>query len=216
MAKARDRDKISLPTNTTDINTWRSYIIKIKEHEPIKRASCECLLVNGKSNRGRIGDLERFGLLEVIDGYVYVTDLGMDLLNLYNDSGECLVDEIEKTALMLKIFESWHVTNGGRDIHPGKIVIRLLSDPLMDGFISDHEFACFVENKDFKVDDQYEEIRDYILDFRNNTDGMCLALTKKSKSNIFLPTFVSNWEIFDKIIDIAIKYDASTDTFSLS
>ena len=213
---SRDNDKILLPTNTTHITTWRVYVEKIKDKQPILRSSCECLLVNGKSKRSKIGDLEKFGLLEVIDNYVYVTELGLELLELFDEDGNCITDDIDKTATMLKIFKTWHATNGGRDIHPGDIIIKLLDDPLMDGFITDHEVAHFVTNKKFKFDSQYEEIRKYILDFRNNTDGLCIAKTKISKSYIFLPTFVSDWEIFEKIVDIAIKYDESTDTFSLS
>lgn len=212
----RDNDKISLPTNTTHITTWRVYVKKVKDKQPILKSSCECLLANGKSTRARIGDLEKFGLLEVIDNYVYVTELGLELLELFSEDGECITDDIEKTATMLKIFKTWHVTNGGRDIHPGNIIVNLLNDPLMDGNITDHEVAYFVTNKNFKYDSQYEEIRDYILEFRNNTNGLCIATTKSSKSYIFMPTFVSDWEIFEKIIDIAIKYDASTQTFSLN
>ena len=213
MAKSKDNDKIPLPTNTTDIKKWYTYIKKIKEHEPVKKTSCECILANGKSNRSRTGDFEKFGLLEVINGYVYVTELGLELLNMFD--GEKSPDRTEKISLMLKIFKSWHVTNGGRDIHPGNIMLKLLMDPLMDGRLSDHELAIFVGNKNFKTDDQYEEIRDCILDFRSNTEGMCIAQTKRTKSYIFMPSFVSNWEIFDKLIDIAIKCDEESRTFSL-
>lgn len=213
---SRDNDKITLPTNTTHITTWRKYVQKIKDKQPILRQSCECLLADGKSTRSRIGDLEKFGLLEIIDNYVYVTELGLELLSLFDSDGNPIANELEKTATMLKIFRTWHATNGGRDIHPGCIIIKLLDDPLMNGCITDHELAYFVTNKNFKYDFQYDEIRDYILDFRNNTDGLCIAKTKSSKSYIFLPTFVSDWEIFEKILDIAIKYDAGTGKFSLS
>lgn len=215
MANTREHDKIALPTNTTHISTWCIYLKKIKSHEPILRNSCECLLVNGKKNRSKLGDLERFGLLKIVDDYVSVTDLGYELIDIFDENDECIVDEISKTAMMLRIFKSWHVTNKGRDIHPGSIIIDLLMDPLLEGYISDHEVAYFVSNKDFKFDNQYEEIRDYILAFRKS-GGLCIAQTKTTKAYIFMPTFVNDWEIFEKIIDVSIVYDEDTEIFSLN
>ena len=214
MANTREHDKIALPTNTTHISTWCIYLKKIRKHEPILRNSCECLLVSGKKNRSKLGDLEKFGLLKIVNDYVSVTDLGLQLINVFDDNGVCTVDEITKTAMMLQIFKSWHVTNKGRDIHPGSIIIDLLMDPFMGGYISDHELAYFVSNKDFKFDNQYEEIRDYILEFRKS-GGLCIAKTKTTKAYIFMPTFVSDWEIFQKIVDISIIYDEDTEEFGL-
>lgn len=215
MANKRNHDKIPLPTNTTHISTWCIYLKKIKNNEPIKRKNCECLLVNRKPKRSKLGDFEKFGLIEIVDDYVTVTELGCELIDIFDENDECVVDEISKTALMLKIFKSWHVTNKGRDIHPGAIIIDLLMDPCMDGYISDHELAHFVSNKDFMYDNQYEEIRDYILEFREK-ESLCIAKTRSTKAHIFIPTFVSDWEIFDKIIDIAIVYDKDTKTFGLN
>ena len=157
---AREYDKIQLPTNTTDINIWRHFLKKIKESEPILEDHCAPVFsiakTKGKRKKKSKGDthtkatLILFGLLETINGYVYVTYLGKELINLYNEDDNCIVDTIEKTALMLRIFESWHATNLGRDIHPGKIIIELLDDPEMEGFITDHEIAYFSANKDFK------------------------------------------------------------------
>lgn len=220
----RDIDKIQLPTNTTDISVWRLFVQKIKENEPVREENCAAIFsfakAEGKRKKKSNGDthtkktLVDFGLLEVVNGYVYATKLGNELLALYDERGARIADEIEETAVMLKIFKTWHATNLNRNIHPGEVILKLLVDPLMDGYISDHEIAYFAANKEFKNDSQYEEIRNYILEFRRN-QGMCIALTKKSKAHNFMPTFANNWNILKKISDNAIKYDAITGIFSM-
>ena len=81
-----------------------------------------------------------------------------------------------------------------------------MSDPDLDYYISEHDVAYFTSNPEFVSDSQYEEIKKAILEFRANYDGVFGFTSTPCKAEIFMPTFVRNWGIFEKreIFDIVI------------
>lgn len=167
------------------------------------------------------GTLSTYGLIDFIDdkkpANFIVSELGRELIELYNEDGKPICDENgnqqycdeEYTAMLLRVFSAWHETGKGRDIHPGRIILQLMCDADLDCYLTEHDVAYFTTNSDFKTDEQYEEIKKYILEFREKYDGVYGFTSKPCKAEIFMPTFVRNWGILEKkdiydIIDAAI------------
>lgn len=209
---AGNQDKIQLPTNSTDISTLVRYLKGIKEKEPLNNNSAQDVFkavkesgkrkkASGKRDTHTAGTLSTYGLIRYLPGKnkdFVVSDLGCELIAMYDEDGNPQKSAEEHTAMLLKVFAAWHETKKGRDIHPGLIILKLLSDKEMEYYITEHDIAYFTCNSNFKSDEQYDEIKQYILEFRRNHDGV-FGLTKSPcKADIFMPTFVTNWQILKK------------------
>lgn len=156
------------------------------------------------------GTLSTYGLIDFIDdkkpANFIVSSLGRELIELYNEEGKPVCDEEGKqkyceeeyTAMLLRVFSAWHETGKGRDIHPGRIILQLMCDADLDCYLTEHDVAYFTTNSDFKTDEQYDEIKKYILEFREKYDGVYGFTSKPCKADIFMPTFVRNWGILEK------------------
>lgn len=167
------------------------------------------------------GTLATYGLIRFIDNNkpanFVVSDLGCELISLYDNEGKPIKssDGVQLHSngkymvMLLRVFSAWHETGKGRNIHPGKIMLQLMSDPDLDYYLSEHDVAYFTSNPDFKSDDQYVEIKNSIIEFRNKFDGVYGFTSKPCKAEIFMPTFVRNWGIFDKKEIYEIAPDAS-------
>ena len=236
---AGNKDKIQLPTNTTDISTLVRYLKGIKAAEPLNNNTAQIVYQAVKATGrkqtsysakvaeagGKIpardthttGTLATYGLIRYIDSNrpanLVVSDLGCELISLYDDSGKPITNDEgvqlysngKYTVMLLRVFSAWHETGRGRNIHPGKIMLQLMSDPELDYYITEHDVAYFTSNSEFKYDSQYDEIKKSILEFRMKYDGVYGLTSKPCKAEIFMPTFVRNWGIFEKkeIFDIS-------------
>lgn len=218
---AGNQDKIQLPTNSTDISTLVRYLKGIKEKEPLNNNTAQTIFqevkvsgkrkkASGKKDTHTAGTLSTYGLIRYLKGKnknFVVSDLGCELISMYDDDGNPLRSDEEHTVMLLKVFAAWHETKKGRDIHPGLIILKLLCDKDMGYYITEHDVAYFTCNPEFKSDNQYEEIKRYIIEFREKYDGI-FGLTKKPcKADIFMPTFVTNWCIFNKEIIFNVEKD---------
>lgn len=221
---AGNQDKIQLPTNSTDISTLVRYLKGIKANEPLNNTTAQDVFkavkesgkrkkASGKRDTHTAGTLSTYGLIRYLPGKskdFVVSDLGCELIAMYDDDGAPMKSEEEHTVMLLKVFATWHETKKGRDIHPGLIILKLLCDEEMGYYITEHDIAYFTCNPDFKSDDQYDEIKKYILEFRQKYDGI-FGLTKKPcKADIFMPTFVTNWQIFEKAIIYTVDKDPAS------
>lgn len=241
---AGNADKIQLPTNTTDISTLVRYLKGINKNDgPLNNNTAQpiyqAVKATGKKSKSYVaktegeeadatpakdthttGTLGTYGLIKFIDNKkpanFVISELGLELISLYDDDGKPLVDENgnqkycdeEYTVMLLKVFSAWHETGRDRDIHPGRIILRLLCDSDLGLYLTEHDVAYFTSNPDFKSDDQYEEIKAYILEFREKYDGVYGLTSKPCKAEIFMPTFVRNWGILEK----ESIYEISEDT----
>ena len=235
---AGNKDKIQLPTNTTDISTLVRYLKGIKAAEPLNNNTAQniyqAVKEKGKKQNSyaakvaeaggktpardthTTGTLATYGLIRYIDSNrpanFVVSDLGCELISLYDDNGRPITNDAgiqlysngKYTVMLLRVFSAWHETGKGRDIHPGKIMLQLMSDPDLNYYITEHDVAYFTSNSDFMNDSQYDEIKKSILEFRLKYDGVYGFTSKPCKAEIFMPTFVRNWGIFEKkeIFDI--------------
>lgn len=215
---ARNSDKIQLPTNSTDIATIARYLKGIEKEGKVNEKKAKEIYkevkATGKRKKGgatdshTTGTLRKYGLIEDVSKTLFsISELGMELIKNYDEEGNPIVDEDEIISINLKIFASWHETTKGRDIHPGMIILKLLCDEDTGFYITEHEVAFFTAEPRFKSDSQYEEIKKYILEFREKYDGIYAGTSSPCKAEIFLPTFVNNWKILEKqcIYTVAIN-----------
>lgn len=248
---AGNKDKIQLPTNTTDISTLVRYLKGIKAEEPLNNNSAQSVYqavkatgrkqnsytakvaeAGGKTparDTHTTGTLATYGLIRYIDNNrpanFVVSDLGCELIALYDDEGKPVTNSAgvqlhsngKYIVMLLRVFSAWHETGKGRDIHPGKVMLQLMSDPDLDYYLTEHDVAYFTSNSDFVSDSQYAEIKESILKFRSTYDGVYGLTSKPCKAEIFMPTFVRNWGFFEKkeIYDITPD-DANAGHFILT
>lgn len=222
----RDSNKINLPTNTTDIRMLACYLQAIAKHGVVSSSVEQSIFADVKINESRKnglfkddGDggqqvsapardthtkstLKLFGLIDIAaDGDSFsVSKLGHELINFYENRTK--FSEDDRVALMLKIFLSWNLVDGryGRDIHPGLIIVKLLCDPELNYYITNHEVTVFTRNSAYLRDDQYDDIKAEILRFRKK-DVQVSIDCKKNKTDIFMATFVNNWSFLLKFTE---------------
>lgn len=220
----RDSNKINLPTNTTDIRMLACYLQAIAKCGTVSSSEEQSLFAEVKINESRKnglfkddGDgsqltsapardthtkstLKLFGLIDVDGDSFSVSKLGSELISYYENQSK--FSEDDRVALMLKIFLSWNLVDEryGRDIHPGLIIVKLLCDPELNYFITNHEVTVFTRNSAYLNDEQYDEIKAEILNFRNSDVPVSLDC-KKNKTDIFMATFVNNWSFLMKFTE---------------
>lgn len=199
-------DKINLPTNTTDIKMFAKYLKAIEEKGIVSRDEEQQLFAEVKISSSRKDvaapkrdthtkqTLNLFGLIEIIDdGGFKVTDLGKEVINIFESSSTHT--EEERVALMLKVFMRWEVNDDSfnRHMHPGYLIVKLLCDPELEYYFTNQEFADFVMNSKYNSDEQYEEIKSGILQFRS---GIGISkYVSQSKAGTFLASLISNWRL---------------------
>lgn len=205
----RNNNKINLPTNTTDIKMLAKYLKYIdsrgrvtKDVEQdvfaeVKIKESRKNVTNPKKDTHTKSTLKIFGLIDVADDESFsVSSLGKEVLNYYQNKSS--YNEEERIALMLKVLCRWEINdNYGRHIHPGFILMKLLCDPDLNYYITNHELSHFTMSPNFKFDEQYDEIKQCILKFRSQIFAYDEDWLK-SKSDIFLSTFDTNWGLLTR------------------
>ena len=138
--------------------------------------------------------LEQYGLVTPSsDRTIIVSSLGKRFLAAFNTNGDVIANENEYTFILLKMLCAWKVTKHDRSIHPGRIILKLLSEPELNFSITDNEFAYWTGNSELNYnDDQYQLIKQAILRFRSSG-----ARVELKKADVFLRTFSGSWNIFD-------------------
>lgn len=205
----RNYDKIQLPTNITDIAMLAVLLRVVKNNEPLTSKDSKELFQeakrDGKRKKASKGDthtektLFDYGLIKYIgkkeEAFV-VTNLGEKLLSVYDDDGKVILSTSEKIQIFLEVFQAWYATNKGRDIHPGRIIVRLMCDAELEFYLTEQEIAHFLYNPGFKSDEDYEKIKEFVIRFRKT--GGISQYTRISKSYIFMPSMVNNWGLMEK------------------
>lgn len=134
-----------------------------------------------------------------------VSDLGKEFLDSYNyellpaTEGKfqiSLKDKLSKSERFQFIFD---ILNGivvrqekfGRNIRPYIILFKLLTDPVFNGFISKSQWAYFINNSEFVLNSQYEEIKAKLLWIRKENE-----FHEPKKSDRILTRLVQ-WGVLD-------------------
>ena len=209
---ARIYDKINLPTNTTDIQMFAKYLKAIDDVGIVNKEDEQTLFANVKISGSRKDvqepkrdthtkqTLSLFGLIDIFDNDSFsVSELGQEVIRFYDSPGSHTVEE--RVALMLKVFMRWYIddVSFNRHMHPGYLTIKLLCDPDLEYYFTNQEYADFVMSGRYVSDDQYDDIKKHILEFRNGT-GISKHVAQ-SKAGTFLTSLVSNWGILTASVE---------------
>lgn len=220
---SQEYDKINLQTSTTNKATIYYLLSEVSAAEIVDKAVAKDMLFPvARSKVQSVGSdwdpskpdehttltLEELGLIEYVDETHYrVSDIGKMFLQSFRLKKSVLASgkyglDIEDAVsadsvkcLLFALFtgvRKWD-ERYGRDIHPYAILIWMLLEDALNGYITKREWAWFLNNSAWKVDAQRREIVSGLMQFRNGDDDQQL---KKSDR---LLTMLKAWGVLDEL-----------------
>lgn len=205
----RVKNKINYQTNFTDFPIIVEYCRQIKKYGKVKsgdvnkvcgekRAEISNWQASKSDSHAKI-TLLQYGLIELVDyDYYSLSKIGEEFVNLFDDENQVIADREIFLNVMLKMMCAWYQSGNGFDIHPGRLLLRLLVDEDIHGYISDQDFACICNDVTNTNDNQYEDIKEKLINFRNVKKYFTRNELKKTYT---LLTGYVKWGIFDQIKD---------------
>lgn len=201
----RQQEKIQYQTSFTDLPVFLTYCKCIKESNGIPEKSINGVLgierrkINPSwkqdyDSHAKIS-LQQYNLIKLVDDKFVLDDLGEKLVALFNDNNIPSSRE-EYLELTFKMITSWHQNAGDYNIHPGLIILKLMLEPELKGFITSQDVAHIFNNKDNKNDSQYSSFVEQIVSFRHS--GMHYSKDQLKKTYTLLTGYV-NWDIFSLV-----------------
>lgn len=201
----RQQEKIQYQTSFTDFPVFVTYCKCIKQANGIKKKSINGVLgiARRKINPSWKQDydshacisLQQYNLIKLVDDKYVLDDLGEKLVSLF-DNGDIPYSREEYLELTYKMIVSWHQNGNGYNIHPGLILLKLMLEPDLKGFITSQDIAHIFNNKETKNDSQYASFVDQIVSFRNS--GKHYSKDELKKTYTLLTGYVK-WNIFSLV-----------------
>lgn len=203
----RVKNKINYQTNFTDFPIIVEYCKEIKKYKKVKsdnvnkicgkrRAEIANWQASKSDTHAKI-TLLQYGLIELIDyDYYSLSKIGQEFIDLFDDNNKIIAERNLFLDVMLKMLCSWYQAGNGFDIHPGRLLLKLLIDEDIHGYISDQDFACICNDVTNTNDNQYEEIKEKLINFRNKKKYFSRNELKKTYT---LLTGYVKWGIFEQI-----------------
>lgn len=154
------------------------------------------------------GQLKQYGLIEYTENVEFkefkLSFLGKRFLEIFeeNEAGKYVLKsntEYAYNSILIDCLLTWKDNSNKKCIHPGFLLLKLLMDERMEGYLYENEwtYAC---NSKFSDDADYEQLVVDLLDFREQglklPEGMSAGNTYA-----FLVAFSNSWQIFDKEMD---------------
>lgn len=169
------------------------------------------------------GQLFQYGLIEYIPGSddkeFKLTFLGKRFLEIFekregqiNAEGEKEKDkyickdgmEYAYNAVLIDCLLTWKLTVGGKSLHPGLLLLKLMVDSRMNDYIFENEWA-YVCNSDYAGTLDYESLVKEITGFRE--EGIEPPVESSGNTYAFLIAFANSWQIFEKqVVDSKNKF----------
>jgi len=208
----RQREKIQFQTSFTDFPVYVTYCKCVKQFNGIHKKDINGALgiarrkVNPtwKQNYDSHAciSLLQYNLIKLVGDTYYLDDLGEKLVSLFDDDNNLVASREDYLELTFNMIVSWHQNNDGYDIHPGLVLLKLLLEPALNGFITSQDVAHIFNDKDSKSDSQYLSFVDKIVDFRNS--GFHYTFDELKKTYTLLTGYVK-WDIFTLVKDASSK-----------
>ena len=203
----RVNDKINYQTSFTDFTTFVEYCRYLKKIGPVasqkvnkvcgkRRSEFTPSWKNDKSDSHAKISLLQYGLIELNEqNYYVVSEIGDRFIALFDDDNNLVADREEFLNVTFDMICIWHQEGNGFDIHPGKMIIRLMLEPELHGYFTDQDLACICNDTDNRLDSQYEEIKEKVIAFRES--GVIYTREEKKKTYTLLTGYANNWNIFE-------------------
>lgn len=205
----RIHDKINYETNVVDPKTFAILLKAVERNQPLSyEKGRDEIFPNARSDAGMqwdptkpdthaSGTLEQYCLVNATeDRTITVSDLGYRFLSCFDDAYDIKVQENYYKTVLLEMIFSWVVLEHGRNIHPGRMLFKLMLDSDLDGYHTSNEFALWTSDECAMTDSDYANIKQLILDYRENP-----VEVKQKKAEVFLRPFANSWGLFDRTIN---------------
>lgn len=205
----RIHDKINYETNVVDPRTFAILLNAVKMNQPLSYVTGrDFVFPKARANAGMQWDetkpdthasntLEQYSLVNSTeDRTISVSDLGYKFLECFDDNFDIKVSDNYYKMTLLKMIFSWVDLEHGRNIHPGRMLFKLMLDPDLEFYSTSNEFALWTGDVSSMSDKDYEKIKQLILSYRNNPTEI-----KQKKAEVFLRPFANSWGLFDREIN---------------
>ena len=199
----RQKEKIQFQTSFTDFPTYIWYCKYMDKSGQIKYDQVNKYLGlerNKNSNWKQKEDsharisLEQYNLIIREGNMCMLSELGKELISLFDDDAQLIGSREQYIDLTYRMITSWHQNNGNYNIHPGTVILKLLLEPSLHGFITSQDIAHIFNNSNNKNDSQYSEMLNQIIEFRNS--GHLYKKEELKKTYTLLTGYVK-WDIFN-------------------
>lgn len=205
----RVHDKINYETNVVDPKTFAVLLNAVKVNQPLGyETGRDTVFPQARSEAGMQWDvnnpdthasntLEQYGLvIATEDRTISVSDLGYRFLHCFDANFNVIVNENYYKTILLEMIFTWVELEYGRNIHPGRMLFKLMMDPELGYYSTNNEFALWTSDELSMTDSNYERIKNLILSYRANPYDV-----KQKKAEVFLRPFANSWGLFDREID---------------
>lgn len=199
----RQKEKIQFQTSFTDFPVFILYCKCVKRKNGILKSDINRVLGTERNANGSWNQqydshacisLLQYKLIKLV-GDIYILDeLGEFLVSLFDDDFNLIGTREQYIELTYKMMISWHQNIGNYDIHPGFIILKLMLEPNLHGFITSQDVAHIFNNSNNKTDSQYPEILNQIIEFR--ASGHLYKKEELKKTYTLLTGYVK-WDIFN-------------------
>ena len=203
----RVHNKINYQTSFTDFNTYVEYCRFIRDIGPVdsnkvnkvcgkKRAEFTPSWKNDKSDSHAKISLLQYGLIKDngLNQYV-ISELGLRFIQLFDDDNNIVVPREQMLEVAFDMMNIWHQQGNGFDIHPGRMILKLMLEPELHGYFTDQDLASICNDVNNKTDEQYDEIKQKVINFRSS--GKIFTREEKKKTYTLLTGYANNWNIFE-------------------
>lgn len=203
----RVNNKINYQTSFTDFTTFVEYCRYLQKLGPIKskevnkvcgkrRAEITSSWKNNNTDSHAKISLLQYGLIEMDDQNCYiVSETGNRFIELFDNENNLIADRENFLNVVFDMICNWHQFGNGFDIHPGKMILKLMLEPELHGYFTDQDLACICNDTTNMKDDQYEEIKFKVIKFRES--GKIYTTEQKKKTYTLLTGYANNWNIFE-------------------
>lgn len=205
----RIHDKINYETNVVDPKTFAILLNAVRLNQPLSYVTGRDLVFpQARANAGMQWDktkpdthasntLEQYSLVNSTeDRTISVSDLGYKFLGCFDSNYDLKVSDNYYKMTLLQMIFSWVELEHGRNIHPGRMLFKLMLDPDLEFYSTSNEFALWTSDIVSMTDKDYEKIKQLILSYRSNPTEI-----KQKKSEVFLRPFANSWGLFDREIN---------------
>ena len=226
--------RINCPTSMTNPAAIAALLDVINQHGSLNSAEAKNTIFpraratisrwnESKPDTHSVGHLYQYGLTEYIPGTneeeFKLSFLGKRFLEIFekkegkiNAAGEKEKDkyvciegmECAYNAVLIDCLLTWKLSIGGKVLHPGLLLLKLMVDHRLNGYIFEKEWA-YVCDSDFADTLDYESLVDELVEYREL--GQEPPVESAGNTYAFLIAFSNSWQIFEKeVVDGKNKF----------
>lgn len=217
---SKNHNKINCPTNVTSPRLFAVMLDAVEQNGVVNsKEAKETIFPKARARVGNFNEnnndthsekaLKQYGLIEYVNEEetdFRVSYLGKRLLEICqkDNAGEYVVQggkyviredaTYSYNAVLIDCLIAWKDSSGECTISPGMLLLKLLSDSRLDGFISETDWAYACVESNYRNCGDYEQLVSELTAFRISKGDIAL-----SNEYEFLTAFSGNWQLLDRI-----------------